>query len=134
MEQGRQFKSKYFKETSTRGTSRTPEGTIEAVNYMTGDIAEANSPKAANRQLNKMRGSGNSNNRKSDKVKLNKKETKSALENQRQNYNQYNAPYEEGPVTKSEWAGMLKDRPELKSQGLKFGKEDKAKRTTKKGR
>lgn len=127
----RQFKKKQRKGNSNLDIRRTDSGKWEAVKLWSGEVAEANSPKAAKRQAVKQPTSA-TNNRKFEKVKLNKKETKAALEMGRSDYNFGPARFEEGQVSKSEWAGMLADDRSLKSKAIETAKKDKVERSSRK--
>lgn len=129
----RQFKQNQRKSTDKLEIQRGTSGNWEAIKTYTGEVFGANSPKAAKRQAVKQPTSA-TNNRKTEKVKLNKKETKAALESGRGDYNAYVSRHEDGPVTKSQYAGMVADRPELKAQAIKFAKEDKAQRMSARGK
>lgn len=143
---GRTYKDKYFGEKTTtpehRGDGmpassvrRVAGGGVEAVNYTTGEIQKANSPKAAARKLFRQP-TEKTNNRKEPKVKLNKKETKQAVENLRQDYNDFVVPYNrakgEGNYTKSIWASEVNYDKGLKKTAIKNAKETKASRKNQK--
>lgn len=125
--------------TPASSVARTDDGRVESVDYTTGRVVTANSPKAAVRQNRKAElGVYGRNNRKQPRVKLNKKETKAATENGRDDYNSFVARYEDGPVSKSGYAAMTNnptESPELKKDAISRAKEQKAKRiANKKGR
>jgi hypothetical protein len=110
--------------------AKTDSG-VEATNYYTGEVFKAGSPKAAVRKAFKQPTAA-TNNRKEPKVKLNKKETKQAVDNLREDYNHFVVPSYEPGYSTSEWATEMGADPNLKKTAIKTAKETKAKYKSKK--